>query len=117
MVTFGAISYAILAALYALLAILLLTNWRGPKIGTFLIGASLMTALWGGMLSWSIAGGELPVELLFVAEVLRTGSWLAFLAQAGPSPLVRRLAIGSWVFVLAAGSWVMGSMPLRSWDN
>jgi len=110
MVTFGAVSYTVLAVLYALLALLLLTSWRGPRIGGYLIFACLVTAAWSGLLAWSTASGAIPIGLLFVAEVMKAGGWLIFLGQLGlPSRRVRFLAFGSGIAALLWGLWVLVS--------
>ncbi len=109
MVTFGAGSYVALGALYVLLTLMLMTSWRGRKIGGYLIAACGMSAAWSGVMAWQISGGGLSGELVFLAEMLRAGSWLTFLAHAGLSRNVRVAALSGWVLVLIAGAWVWAS--------
>ena len=51
MINLGAIGYLAVCAFYALLALLLLTTWRGGKIGIYLIVASLISVIWGFLLA------------------------------------------------------------------
>ena len=51
MTEIGAISYAIVGALYAVFSLLLLTSWRGKNLGATLIAACLLSSVWGFMLS------------------------------------------------------------------
>ncbi len=106
MITFGASSYAVLGAMYFVLTVMLLTSWRGPRIGVYLIGACLINAVWAGVLSAQIASGAPNPELLFFVEVIRAGAWLTFLTQAGLGRKVSFLAHLAWVGVLVLGIWV-----------
>ena len=109
MATFGASSYAILGALYVLLTAMLLTSWRGRKIGAYLIAACVISAVWSGLMAWEISRGGSSRELIFLVEVLRAGAWLTFLAQAGLARNIRLVAYAGWVLVLLTGSWVWAS--------
>jgi len=106
MITFGASSYAVLGAMYFVLTAMLLTSWRGPRVGVYLIGACLINAVWASVLSAQIASGAPNPELLFFVEVLRAGAWLTFLTQAGLGRRVSFLAHLAWIGVLLAGIWV-----------
>jgi hypothetical protein len=44
MIAFGASSYAVLGMMYFVLTVMLLTSWRGPRIGGYLIGAGIAAA-------------------------------------------------------------------------
>ena len=109
MLTFGAGSYVALGALYVLLTIMLMTGWRGRKIGVYLIAACAVSAAWSGVMAWQISGGGLSGELVFLAEMLRAGAWLTFLAHAGLSRNVRVAALAGWALVSLAGAWVWAS--------
>ncbi|MDH3416706.1 MAG: PEP-CTERM system histidine kinase PrsK, partial [Gammaproteobacteria bacterium] len=78
---FGAIGYALTGGLYVILTVLLLLNWRGQRIGGYLIAACLVSAMWSGMLAVQTAKGSFHPLILFLVEVLRTGAWIAFLAR------------------------------------
>jgi hypothetical protein len=44
MIAFGASSYAVLGMMYFVLTVMLLTSWRGPRIGGYLIGTGIAAA-------------------------------------------------------------------------
>ena len=110
---FGALGYALVGGLYAVLTILLLTTWRGRTLGGYLIAACLASAIWSGTLAVQTADGSFHPLVTFVAEVLRTGAWIAFLArllaEIGVSRIIRYAANLVWLGVLTAGIvvWVM----------
>lgn len=114
---FSALSYAVVGGLYALLAILLLTSWRGTRVGGFLIFACIVSTAWGAVLALDASKIVSNVPLLFVIEVLRPAAWLTFLAvlvaRIGISPWIRYISILSWVVVLGIGLYVLvaGSPP------
>ncbi len=112
MLAFGSSSFAVLGVLYALLTVLLLTSWRGRRIGVYLITACVTSVLWSGLQALELAGRDIPRELQFVVEVLRAGTWILFLSQAGLSRIVRYIANGTWLAVLVAGGWVIASNKL-----
>ena len=109
---FGVIGYALVAGLYAVLAILLITSWRDRTIGGYLIAACVVSAVWSGILAVQTARGFFDPLLLFVIEVLRTGAWIAFLvrllAEIGVSRIIRYAAQMVWLGVMTAGMviWV-----------
>ena len=49
--SFGTVSYALAAGLFGILAILLLTSWRGRLQGGLLIGASMVTVIWATLIA------------------------------------------------------------------
>lgn len=110
MSVFGALGYALVGALYAVLTVLLLTSWRGRTIGGYLIVACLVSVVWSVVLASQTASGTVNPLLLFVVEVLRTGAWITFmarlLAEIGVSRLVRILVHSVWLGVLVAGLYV-----------
>jgi hypothetical protein len=73
MTQFGMLSYAVLSGLYAVLCLLLLTSWRGRKLGGYLILACLVSVVWAASLA--VEPSRLPQSdlFLFCAEVLRSG--------------------------------------------
>ena len=109
MTSFGVGSYIVLGALYLLLTVMLLTSWRGRKIGGYLIAACVISAVWSSLMAWEISRGGSSRELIFLVEVLRAGAWLTFLAQAGLARNIRLVAYAGWLLVLLAGSWVWAS--------
>ncbi|SEP41225.1 XrtA/PEP-CTERM system histidine kinase PrsK [Nitrosovibrio sp. Nv6] len=72
-------SYSIAAVAYFVLAILLLTSWRGRLHGIVLPVACLLSALWASLLA-SRATHDLALSLLTdMLEILRNAGWSAFL--------------------------------------
>ena len=106
MTQFGALSYAIVSLLYVALSLLLLTSWRGRRIGGYLINACVLSAAWGFLLSAAILGVAVPVLVVFIVEVLRGAAWLTFLVvlvkKIGVSPLLCKMAHAVWLAVLVA---------------
>lgn len=111
MTEIGAIGYGLVGGLYLVLCALLLTVWRGKKIGGYLIAACVVSVAWASLLAVQTARDSVNPTSLFVAEVLRSGAWIAFLShllhRIGSSRLVRYLAQGVWVTVLTVGiAWL-----------
>jgi putative PEP-CTERM system histidine kinase len=111
-VEIGAIGYGLVGGLYLVLAALLLTVWRGKKIGGYLIAACLVSVAWASLLAVQTAKEAVDPTSLFVAEVLRSGAWIAFLShllhRIGGSRLVRYLAQAVWLAVLTVGIALLG---------
>jgi putative PEP-CTERM system histidine kinase len=104
---FGAIGYALTGGLYALLTVLLLMSWRGQRIGGYLIAACLMSAVWSGIFAVQTARGTFHPLILFVAELLRSGVWIVFLArllsEIGVGRMIRYSAQAVWIGFLTVG--------------
>ncbi len=104
--TIGAIGYASVGTLYALLTVLLLTTWRGHRIGVYLILASLASALWGFLLAAQMSMVTLYPSLVAIVEVSRATIWILFLvqlvSQIGISRLLRFLAVAICVVFTAS---------------
>jgi len=77
--TIAAVGYGLAAFLFAVLTLLLLTQWRGRPKGGYLLAASALSAAWGVLNAWQIVDPVLPALVLSVAEALRNFSWLFFL--------------------------------------
>ena len=78
-ISVGTLSYAAAAAAYCFLTLLLITSWRGRLPGALLSFASLVTALWAGVMAYQAANPEfwkLPGELL---EIAHEAAWFLFL--------------------------------------
>lgn len=81
---FGMVSYGVAALSFLVLTLLLITAWRGRQQGAHLIVASVVTAVWAGLLALQSCTGDVPVLVIYLAEVLRGGAWLLTLvAVAG----------------------------------
>jgi putative PEP-CTERM system histidine kinase len=75
------LSYGISAAAFTVLALLLITSWRGHLQGGLLVAAAAVTALWAGVTAVfqaGVAAADLPAALL---EVLRGLMWILFLLK------------------------------------
>jgi len=107
MSSLGALGYGLVSGLYAILAILLLANWRGKTIGGYLIAACVVSAVWSGILAVQTARGTFHPFILFAVELLRSGVWIVFLArllaEIGVSRTIRYSAQIIWLAFLAAG--------------
>jgi putative PEP-CTERM system histidine kinase len=110
MIGIGAIGYGLVGGLYLVLCGLLLTVWRGKKVGGYLVAACIVSVIWASLLAARDASLEVHPLLLFVAEILRTGAWIAFLShlvhRIGGSRKVRYIAQAAWIVVLAAGIFI-----------
>lgn len=104
------IGYGLVAGLYLVLATLLLTVWRGKRLGGYLIAACLVSVAWAALLALQAARDMSHPLMLFVAEILRSGIWIIFLAhllhQIGGSRILRYAAQAVWLGALAAGCGV-----------
>jgi len=108
----GMLSYASAAVLFLLLTILLAANRSGQGLGTWLIAASAVNAVWGAFLSLE-AGGLFAGKshaLWYVAESLRCAAWLSFMSALlyGRPRSLRltfegKVVLFTWLSVLSAG--------------
>ena len=95
-------SFGLAALSYSVLAILLLTSWRGKPQGAVLIVASAAQILWAviNLVAFSKGFSQLALYV-FVAEVLRTATWYFFIGHAfdksGHSPLQTVLGWSTYV--------------------
>lgn len=87
-------SYAMAAAAFVVLSLLLLTRWSGQPAGRALAGACLWAVGWGGVLAWQAAVGKLPLWLLETVELVRSGAWSVLLLLLAAPP--RRPGAPAW---------------------
>ncbi len=73
------ISYAATAVAYLVLAILLLTSWRGRLYGMMLTVACLLSALWAMVLAGQAYFGYPTSNVTSVLELIRNLGWALFL--------------------------------------
>ena len=107
---FGAVSYAIVGALYVVFSLLLLTSWRGKFVGAYLIAAAAISAVWSTALAVQAVTDVVPMSVTMVLEALRGGAWLTFLlvllAQLDVSRWLRLGVHAVWMaFLVAAIVW------------
>ncbi len=99
MMTIAAVGYGLAALLFAVLALLLLTQWRGRPKGGYLLAATAVSAVWAGLNAYQIVDPVVPSPVLSAAEALRSFAWLLFLLVvlepiAARSPGYRRALLG-----------------------
>lgn len=114
MTTIGAFGYCAVALFYTLLTALLLTTWRGHRIGVYLILASVLSAIWG--FSLAVDSALSPVHPLLIAfvEVARSTTWVLFLVR-----LVSHIGVSRWLGLLSVAVCVavatgIGYLGVRS---
>ncbi len=105
MITLAAVGFGLATLLFAVLAVLLLTQWRGRAKGGYLLAAATISALWAGLNAVQIIEPVLPSLLLSAAEALRSFAWLFFLLAildpvAERSPSYRRALLGGRMLLL-----------------
>src|SRR6185369_17622132 len=89
----GAIGYAIAAAAFMLLAMLMMVSWRGHRQGVYLITASVITGAWALLLTGQAFAGRAAMLPLYVAEALRNGAWLFALCSIAGGNTARPLIL------------------------
>lgn len=113
MILFGIVCYALVGILYATLALLLLTSWRGHRVAGHLIAACVASTTWGFLIPAQAVGAPVPEPLIVVVEILRSGLWIAFilsiLTRLGAQWTIRYVAQAVWLIALAAALfWWVG---------
>ena len=107
MIAVAAIGYSVVGVLFAILAVLLATSWRGQRVGGYLIGACAVNALWAALLTVQLFRSDIDPLWLFVGEIARTSSWIIFvvylLGQIGLDRLLRGIAILACLLALGSG--------------
>ena len=84
MMLIGSISYGLAGVAFGLLALLVLTSWRGRLQGGLLVTAAALSA------AWALAAALGPAtpshwQLVGILEVMRNAAWLVFLARLTPA--------------------------------
>jgi len=76
----GVISYSLAVSSSLVLALLLLTTWRGRLFGTLLLLAVVMTSLWAISAAWLAGFGTTPAGVAYrLFEALRYMAWYGLL--------------------------------------
>jgi signal transduction histidine kinase len=112
MMLIATVGYGSAAIAFGLLALLMLTSWRGRLQGALLVAAAALSAVWAAAAAWP---ADTPQHLQRVAtlEVLRNTAWLVFLARLTPAGqgmdgLARHLAsLAPAAFVLLYGLFLL----------
>lgn len=81
MLNIGLVSYGAGAAAFLVLALVLLTGWRGRTQGGLLVLASVVSAVWAGGLAAQAAGMWTSIPVTMMLETLRYLVWLVFLLR------------------------------------
>ncbi len=76
-----AISYLCSALGFALLAVLLLTSWKGRLQGAMLVAAVIATMIWSSAVAYQALGQALDTRWILAAELTRDLLWLLFLLK------------------------------------
>jgi putative PEP-CTERM system histidine kinase len=80
----GSVGYGLAAAAFGVLALLMLTSWRGRLQGGLLVTAAGLTALWAAAAALHPTT-PLHWQLVTALEVARNTAWLVFLARLSPA--------------------------------
>ena len=75
------LGYAVAAAAFGALTILLTTRWRKRVRGSLLTLACLMTAVWSALLAAGSAPPGLTTSRVFVLEMMHDAIWLLFISN------------------------------------
>lgn len=107
MTGFGFASYATASAVYALLAILLCTSWRGRVQGGLLLLAVAISFVWALLAALSAGYEVVSLKHLLAIEVLRNAAWTAFLwallsyTRSEKSPLILHFFVSAYLVLCA----------------
>ena len=95
----GGIGYAVSAISYLIFAALLFFGWRGRLEGGLFITTVIFQLSWSAVLSLHMFG-YLDARWLFLAEILRDGSWLLFFYRLLPMGGATRKRLDIFVYVV-----------------
>ncbi|HEY5774486.1 MAG TPA: hypothetical protein VIS57_00230, partial [Xanthomonadales bacterium] len=95
--------YGVAAALFLLIAVLILASWKGQAKGGLLALAVVMTALWSGGLAYSEVSLTVNWSHIYFLELARDTSWLLFLAE-----VLNRATGGNLVRIMRLGGPAIG---------
>jgi len=104
----GFASYATASAVYALLAILLCTSWRGRVQGGLLLLAVVVSLIWAVLAALSGSYDFISLKHLLAIEVLRNAAWTAFLwallsyTRSDQKKLILHLLVIAYLVLCAA---------------
>jgi putative PEP-CTERM system histidine kinase len=126
----GLLGYGLAAVAFGVLALLMLTSWRGRLQGGLLVVASALTAAWAVAAALApfvdAASASLHWQVLVLLEIARNAAWLVFLARLTPAgqgldgrsrqlaalaPAAVVLLYGTWE-LLSAGDLAVSGAPI-----
>ena len=106
-VSLPTIGYGVGAAAFFILALMLLTVWRGRLRGSFLLVACLATVVWGVVLALVPVALKISAFHVFLTEILIDGVWLLFLAS-----LMRGAVVSEQTWLLRFGGLILVAILL-----
>src|SRR3569623_730881 len=119
MIDLGSVSYGSAALAFAVLALVLMTCWRGRLQGGLLVSVSMVSCVWAGIVAAFHAGVTWLLQSLGVVEVLRTLVWLLFLLKLlAPDGGWRSLINGRarwWIVIITGVTTAMLLLTLGPW--
>lgn len=121
MIALAATGYALVSVSFLVLIALLLTSWRGQRVGTLLIVACSVSAFWAALLAAQTQTGAVSPLLAYLAETARPFAWVIFLVylagQIGVPAWLRQVCIGVGAVGLLAGplGWLLASQNGVAW--
>ncbi len=116
-------SYLTAAAAFLVGTALLAVSWRGQRTGALLILATTAMVLWGAFLAYVEWRHTIAVNWVLLADVLRYGAWLIFLAAlsealpaAGVLRGLRAVAHLLWILLALYCLWpAVPVLPSQAW--
>lgn len=116
--TFSVITYSLAGLVSLLLALLLLTGWRGRLQGGLLAFTSFATATWAFVFAYAARGVALSSSQVMLVEFAHDSAWLVFLATLLSGALgdqrlqwARFGSIGIGATLLVIAAWLEISGP------
>ena len=71
----GFFSYLFAFTAYIVLTLLLIFSWRGRQLGTLMILASALTAVWAGVSASLTILTSIPYEIVQIVELAKDAGW------------------------------------------
>ncbi len=105
MLAFAVLGYAVVGAAFLILVVLLLTSWRGQRLGVVLIVACLVSVLWSAAMAIQTLGDILHPAVIYSAEIGRLFIWVCFLAF-----LAQKIGVARWLLLLCVGLGAAGML-------
>lgn len=122
-VNVGLVSYLFAAVAYAVLALLMLTSWRGRLQGGLLVAACLVSVLWAAYSSY-VASSTIVTSVrqefrgFYLMEVARDWAWYFFLLKLLSPLRIQQPALAKFirhavpvVFILSLGILTLDILP------
>ena len=97
MLMLAVLGYVAVGLSYLVLSTLLLTVWRGQRLGVLLIAACVVSIAWSAIMVGQMISAEAHPHLIYTAEIGRLFAWVGFLvylaAKVGISRPLRALCV------------------------